>query len=132
LNKIVARFADGRVLKGTTADFVPAKATFHVSAATDPVGAKPMEIKVGDLKALFFVRDYEGNPAHEEQKKFDPTRPPAGRKIEVVFSDGEVLIGTTTGYQKGRPGFFVVPADAASNMERCYVISAATKEVKFL
>ena len=29
-NRIVARFADGRLLKGTTQDFAPAKDTFHV------------------------------------------------------------------------------------------------------
>ncbi len=28
-----------------------------------------------------------------------------GRKIKVVFKDGEVLAGTTTGYQPGRPAF---------------------------
>jgi hypothetical protein len=49
-----------------------------------------------------------------------------------VFNDGEMLLGTTTGYQPGRPGFFVVPADADSNSERCYVISAATQSVSFL
>lgn len=132
MNKIVARFADGRVLKGTTADFVPTKATFHVSGANDSVTAKPMEIQLRDLKALFFVKSYAGDPEYAEKKEFDPTRPPAGRKIKVVFNDGEVLVGTTTGYQPGRPGFFVVPADVASNMERCYVVSASTKEVKFL
>src|SRR5919106_3366543 len=29
-NRIVARYADGRVLKGNTADFAPMKPTFHV------------------------------------------------------------------------------------------------------
>jgi hypothetical protein len=55
-----------------------------------------------------------------------------GRKIRVRFKDGEVLVGTTQGYQPGRPGFFLVPADPGSNIERCYVISAATDEVTFL
>jgi hypothetical protein len=132
LNKIVARFVDGRMIKGTTADFVPNKAIFHVQQATDPAGAKPLEIELKDLKALFFVKDLEGDPAHVEQKEFDPSHPPAGRKIKVVFNDGEILVGTTTGYQKGRPGFFVVPVDPETNMERCYIVTASTKEVGFL
>jgi hypothetical protein len=32
-----------------------------------------------------------------------------GRMIKVVFKDGEVLAGTTTGYQPGRPGFSLCP-----------------------
>jgi hypothetical protein len=54
------------------------------------------------------------------------------RKIRVVFADGETLVGTTQGYQPGRPGFFVVPADSGSNNDRCFVVSAATKEVSFV
>jgi hypothetical protein len=50
----------------------------------------------------------------------------------VKFKDGEVMVGTTVGYQKGRPGFFLVPADADANTERCYVVSAATREISFL
>jgi len=61
-----------------------------------------------------------------------PAHPPAGRRIRAAFKDGEVLVGTTTGYQSNRPGFFIVPADAGSNNERCYVVSAATKEIDFL
>jgi hypothetical protein len=132
MNKVVVRFADGRTLKGMTADFFPTKDLFHVNVSTDSAGAKPLEIKKSDLKALIFVKDLEGDPKHVESNEFDPAHPPAGRRIRVVFKDGEVLVGTTTGYQPGRPGFFLVPADSGSNMERCYVVTAATQEVSFL
>ncbi len=36
------------------------------------------------------------------------------------------MVGTTQGYQPGRVGFFVAPADPHSNTERCFVIAAAT------
>jgi hypothetical protein len=132
VNKVVARFADGRMVKGMTADFFPAKDLFHVSVANAPAGAQPVEIRAMELKALFFVRDFEGDPDHDEQNEFDASRPPAGRRIKVVFKDGEVLLGTTTGYQRGRPGFFLEPADTSSNIERCYVVSAAAQEISFL
>lgn len=132
MNKVVARFADGRMLKGTTADFLPAKDRFHLSEAEAPPGAKPTEVLVRELKALFFVREFKGDAEHVEKNEFDPAHPPAGRRIKVAFQDGEILIGTTQGYQPGRPGFFVVPADAASNIERCYIVSAATREVAFI
>ena len=132
MNNVVARLADGRMVKGMTADFSPAKDRFHVTAAATPVGATPVEIHTKDLKALFFVKSLAGDPQHVEKKAFDPARPPAGRRIRVEFKDGEVLVGTTTGYQPGRPGFFLVPADAESNVERCYVVAAATQEISFL
>jgi len=132
MNNIVARLADGRMVKGMTADFSPAKDRFHVTAAAATVGATPVEIHTKDLKALFFVKSLAGDPQHVEKKAFDPAHPPAGRRIRVEFKDGEVLVGTTTGYQPGRPGFFLVPADAESNVERCYVVAAATHEISFL
>ena len=132
MNKVVARFTDGRMVKGTTADFFPMKDSFHVSEADTPAGTKPVEVRTKDLKALFFVKDLAGNPEYHERKEFDPSRPPAGRRIKVVFNDGEVLVGTTTGYQPGRPGFYLIPADQESNNERCYIVTAATREIGFV
>jgi hypothetical protein len=132
VNRVVARFADGRLVKGVTADFLPAKDSFHVTTAPSPAGAETVEIHTKDLKALMFVRDYAGDPQHVERSEFDPSHPPIGRRIKVTFKDGEVLVGTTAGYQPGRPGLFLIPADAGSNVERCYVVSAATEEITFL
>jgi hypothetical protein len=132
MNKVVARYADGRMAKGTTADFFPNKDLFHVSLANSPAGTTPVEISTKELKALFFVKDFKGDSKHVEAKAFDPEHPPAGRRIRVVFKDGEVLVGTTTGYQPKRSGFFIVPADARSNVERCYVVTAATQEIGFI
>jgi hypothetical protein len=132
MNKVVARFTDGHMVKGVTADFVPAKDRFHVSEVVAAAGSRPTEVQTKDLKALFFVRDLAGNPQHADRKEFDPGRPPVGRRIRVQFNDGEILVGTTQGYQPGRPGFFLVPADAGSNIERCYVVSAAAREITFV
>ncbi len=130
MNKIVARFQDGRIVKGLTTDFLPAKDLFHVVPAEAAPGTKPAEVKVSDLKALFFVRDFTGDAGRQESRDF--TKPPVGRKIRVVFKDGETLVGTTQGYQPGRPGFFVLPADGGSNNERCFVVAAATQDISFV
>ena len=125
-NRVVARYRDGRMIKGTTTDFLPTRDTFHVHPEG---GGAAVVVRHGDLKAIFFVRDYAGNPAHRPKNQYDASKPVIGRKIRVVFEDGEVIVGTTQGYQPGRPGFFVVPADLESNTERCYVLSAATRDV---
>jgi hypothetical protein len=132
MNTIVARYADGRVVKGITNDFLPAKDRFHLLPTDSAPGARAQEILVGDLKALFFVKDLAGSPAHQEGNQFDPVKPPVGKKIRVVFKDGEVVVGTTQGYQPGRPGFFLIPADEKSNNNRCFVVAAATREVTLL
>jgi hypothetical protein len=131
-NKIVARFADGRIFKGSTADFLPTRDHFHLSTNGAPAGSKPARIQVKDLKALIFVKDFAGNPRHEEAREFAPDRTTSGRRIKVIFKDGEILVGTTLAYQPGRPGFFLVPVDPQSNMERCFVVVAATAKISFL
>lgn len=129
MNQVVARFADGQLLKGETGDFYPAKDTFHIVTREQP---RPVEVKTAQLKALFFVKDLQGNPNHLEKGAFDPNLPAPGRKIMVTFQDGEHLVGTTQAYQPGRAGFFMIPADHDSNIERCYVVAAATRSVAFL
>ena len=132
MNHVVARFQDGRILKGQTNDFLPARGTFHLVPEGATAADKPVEVLVPELKALFFVRDLAGNPDHKKTNAFDPAKPPQGRKVRVEFKDGELLIGTTQGYQPDRPGFFVLPADARSNNERCFVVASAVKRVQMM
>jgi hypothetical protein len=131
-NKIVVRYMDGRLLKGYTGDFLPTKAAFHLTPRDAPPGAKPVLVQVAELKAVFFVKDLVGNPDHRERLEFPADRPPVGRKIRVAFKDGEILVGTTQGYDPTRVGFFIVPADSDSNNERCFVVGNATVKVSFL
>lgn len=128
MNQVVARYLDGTTLKGQTNDFLPAKSSFHITED----GSKPREVKVPDLKALYFVRTLGGDPDHQEAKEFPPYAPVPGRKVQVTFKDGEVMVGTTQGYQPDRPGFFLLPADPRSNNERCFVVMSATQSVAFV
>lgn len=131
MNKVVVRFQDGRVLKGFTGDFIAASESFHLARADEP-GAPPHDVHVSELKAVFFVKDLAGNPLHDERKHFESGRTPPGRKLRIEFKDGEVMVGTTQTYEPDAHGFFLVPADSASNIERCFVVAAATDQVIFL
>lgn len=132
MNRIVARFQDGRTLKGFTTDFLPAKDHFHLFTEGQVAGTKPTDVRVPELKALFFVKTLEGNAQHHESSDISSGPATGGRLIRVVFKDGEVLVGRTQGYDRSRPGFFMVPVDQASNNERCFVVAAATQEVSFV
>ena len=73
------------------------------------------------LKAVFFVRDFNGNPAYRERKVFDGAG--QGRRVEVTFADGEVIVGTTLNYRPDGQGFFLSPADPAANNTRIFVVA---------
>ena len=53
MNKVVARFTDGRVVKGFTNDFAPDRALFHVNVDGAPPASKAEELSTSDLKALY-------------------------------------------------------------------------------
>jgi hypothetical protein len=131
-NRIVVRYRDGRTVKGHTADFLPTRRSFHVETVAPDAATRSVEIVLADLKAVFFVKDLAGNHAYQEAKEFQAGRPAAGRRMRVALVDGEVLVGTTMGYQPNRPGFFLVPADPNSNNDRCYLVSSAVRKVEFV
>ena len=57
-NKIVIRYVDKRIEKGITTDFAPNKENFHVTPVGFKPGDKPLEVRIKDLKAVFFVKDF--------------------------------------------------------------------------
>ena len=124
--KIVLHYQDGTILKGHSNDFFPNKTHFHLLLLD---GGDPQTINVAELKGVFTVRSFEGDP--EKRSRQDVDRTGLGRKIRVTFKDGEVVNGYTSGYSPDRPAFFVFPADPESNTERIFVVTAATGSVEF-
>jgi len=129
--KVVARYENGKRVKGFSQDFFPNKDRLHIYPAAKPSG-EAVEVLVKELKAIFFVRDFTGNFQYEERKSYLKEEKPSGRKIEVTFKDGEVMVGTTMGYDPKRTGFFLFPADPKSNNIRVFVMTAAVKKVRNL
>ena len=129
--KVVARYVNGKRVKGFSQDFFPNKDRFRVYPAAKPSG-EATEVLVKELKAVFFVQDFAGNSLYYERKKYLEGEKPSGRKVEVTFMDGEVLVGTTLGYDPNRPGFFLFPADPKSNNIRVFAVSTSVKKVRYL
>jgi hypothetical protein len=132
LSKIVMRFADGRVLKGYTEDFIPDSPTFHFYKKNPKLSSDPQEVLVEDLKGIFFVRDFQGNPKSREPKKIPEGMKLIGRKVEVTFKDKEVMVGSTLDYNPQRRGFFLFPTNRLSNNIMIFVVSQAVHNVRFL
>ncbi len=130
--KVIARYRNGNLIKGYTNDFFPNKPLFHIHPVDSGQTEKGIEVVVSQLKAIFFVKDFSGDPSRSDQKRFTEGQQPTGRKAEVKFADGESLIGSTMGYDPKRPGFFMAPADSDSNNLRVFVVSGAVSSFRFL
>jgi len=126
VNKVVARYKNEKVIKGQTSDFFPNKNTFHLELLNGEI----IEINIEQLKSLFFVKNLIGDKDHKDT--YSDSIPGGGRKLEVLFQDGEKMVGYSQGYSPNRPGFFVIPADKGQNNERVFVVTSATKKVTFL
>ena len=123
-NKVVVRFKDETVMKGTTSDFFPNKMSFHLTTSEGDV----TEIDVENLKAVFFVKDSEGDKTRDDA--YDDEIAGAGRKVLVQFADGETIKGYTLTFKAGKHGFFMTPADLGSNNIRIFVVKSATTDVE--
>jgi len=128
MHKVVAHYQSGQVIKGIARDFTPSKERFRLQAEDGQL----LDISLGDLKGLFFVKNLEGDLGHAKSNLFDLKDMSPGRKIRVEFKDGETLQGITQGYSPDRFAFWVVPADRQSNTERAYIITSSTHRVAFL
>jgi hypothetical protein len=126
-NTVVAHCLDGTLVKGVTNNFFPNKPSFHV---VDRDSGERREITIADLKAVFFVKDFDGDPERREQADVDRTG--FGKKMRVEFGDGETLVGYCQGYSPNRPGFFVFPSDPDSNNDRIFIVTAATRSAEFI
>ncbi|MBC7896807.1 MAG: hypothetical protein H7066_15425 [Cytophagaceae bacterium] len=119
VNSIVARYTDGRIIKGTSLDVAQDRPSCHVRTADGEM----VEVELKDLKALFFVKSLEGNKAHIDGDTLDPADPRSrgAKLIEVKFHDGERVVGLAMRFPPNKPFFFLIPADNVSNNLRILV-----------
>ena len=130
--KIIARFQDGRMTKGYSQDFFPNKPTFRIYENSTGIAGEPVEVKVSDLKAIFFVKTFEGDPQYQERKTYLTEEKASGRKVEVTFRDGELMEGAVLGYNPKQVGFFLFPIDTEGNNIRIFVVNQSVKNVQYL
>jgi hypothetical protein len=128
--KVVARYLDGRLVKGETFTLDSARPTCLIHTTS----GQSVTVTLSELKGMFIVRDHAGRLDYKEVKSMDPGDPRArgARWLEMKFLDGEVLIGLSTNYSEELPIFAVVPTDTQSNNIRILVNRGALESVKIL
>jgi hypothetical protein len=129
--KVVVRYRTGAVIRGFSQDFSLPRDRFHFFPA-DASPGRTSEVIVKDLKAVFVVRNFGGNPGYRERKGYVEGERPLGQIVQVTFDDGEVQVGTVLGYDPTRPAFFLFPADPMSNNITVFAVFSAVKEVRHL
>jgi len=132
--KIVVKFNNGKIIKGYTTDFNPNHDLFHVrpiDEGQEVAQGEQGEVKLNDIKAVFFVKDFQGNKEYQKVRTFNgySSGSPSQRKIVVIFKDGENFYGTTHSYAPDRSGFFVYPIDQNDNNDRVFVPRSALEKV---
>ncbi len=127
--KVVIRYADGQSLKGYTQDFHASRPHFSLRSSPTAPAHESVIVPLVRLKAVFFVRDFAGNPGYVERT--DGAQPQAGRRIEVTLVDDEVIVGSTLNYRSDGQGFFVTPADPLANNIRIFIVANSVRQVRF-
>jgi len=128
MNRAVVAFLDGRRLKGYLLNFSAIKESFRLFSSDNAKQQAGSDIFMKDLKAIFFVRDFEGDPSRNESP--NPNSLKHGRKLQVTFKDGEQISGATEAYSAQKLGFFMFPLCDDSNNLRIFVINRNVAQVK--
>ena len=120
---VVARYRDGKMVKGVIRDFNPG----HPKISVVTTAGITISVNLVDLKALFFVKNLEGDESYPKTREFHEEKGihSADNKIAVHFKDGELLTGYTDYYAPHGQGFLMYPANPDGNNIRAYVINAA-------
>jgi hypothetical protein len=129
-NKVVVAFLDGRRLKGYVFNFSALRELFRLFPEEGPGHEEGKDVAMKDLKAVFFVKTFAGNPEYHESDSLDRLK--HGRRVEVTFPDGEKIVGSTEGYNPQKLGFYVFPADPNNNNVRVFVVNKNTERVRLV
>ncbi len=135
--KVILRFTDGKMLKGFIRDLKLSDEHLFI----EDESANQLKVRLKELKAIFFVRRFEGDRSYHEKQTFTST-PPNATRVFVRFKDGENIAGFIEGevpWQRGffhesmrEKGFTIVPVDEGSNNVKVLVITSAVADVAMI
>lgn len=140
--KVVAHKKSGQLVKGYADIPLPVDVegipyscclTLPNQLKLEPVlEGRSVQITLDSLKAIFFVRDFKGDPSYAETKFFNPAPKIEGLWVHLTFGDGEITEGIVhNGISLlNDSGFLMKPPDPHSNNEAVYVVKAALNEFR--
>ncbi|HOP26646.1 MAG TPA: hypothetical protein PLM22_02100 [Candidatus Sabulitectum sp.] len=130
MNRVVVHTCTGEIIKGYTADFSKDRPSFLLTTDEDGV-TMHQTIELAGLKAVFFVRSFQGNFLHKTLHTFDDLSG-YGKKVMIKFRDGERFYGRVEVLSPEDIGFFIYPMDSESNTIRAFVIKDFITDVRVM
>lgn len=124
-DKIVVRFKDSTLLKGTVSVFSPFHRFFQLERQEGDV----VTVDLDRIKAMFFVRTFDGDKNYTY--KYEDELYWVGDKVMVRFHDGEKLVGYTHQLDCSPRGFFITPADVNGNNKYVFASKSAIHSMCF-
>ncbi len=135
--KSVIRYNNGTIIKGYLKDFSPDQSEITLIVATTN---RTLTVNIDELKAIFFVKSFEGDKEHKEIKTYGISKP-SGQRVFIKFKDDESMVGFLEGNvpwdrgfflsskDKGIKGFFLLPVDLDSNNKKVFVVKSSVRDV---
>lgn len=142
--KVVAHLHGGKLVKGflKSAEGSDLEALFRhtLSAMESEIriqghdSSETIKLGVESLKALFFVKSFEGSADYSEVKFFHSNPTVEGLWVQIKFRDGEVTEGVLHNSVRYLldAGFFLKPPDPLSNNQLVYVLKRSLAEFRVL
>ncbi len=129
LQKVVVRTRDGEVIPGFANQNLISDTLKIITQQ-----GKEQTFKTDKLKAVFFVKDFRGNPEYDEIKFLNKQSVSSMIWARVEFFDGEVLEGKIPNNMEliSSPGFYLSPSDQDTNNRRVWVVKSALKNFTIL
>jgi uncharacterized protein DUF6982 len=140
LLKVVARGRSGDMVKGYLESVTDLDKFRDTSLNAYEIRICPADssttsaLKVDTLKAVFFVKSFDGNSDYREAQYFTEAPIYPGIWVRVRFFDQEVMEGIMENSIRSfmEPGLLITLPDAESNNEAAYVIKSALHELQIL
>ncbi|MEO8725458.1 MAG: hypothetical protein ABI383_04990 [Acidobacteriaceae bacterium] len=94
----------------------------------------PLDISLVDAKAVFFVKDFDGQKQRKDLNFHQRASSIDGVWVQLAFHDGETLEGMVFNsiHPLIDPGFFLIPTDPGSNNRLVYVLKHALADYRVL
>lgn len=96
--------------------------------------SKIEEIPIEHTKAVFYVKDFDGDLDHRDLRFYRGAPILHGVWVRLEFYDGEVMEGLVHNTLRFLvdPGIFIRPTDPKSNNRLVYVVKSCLKECRIL
>lgn len=128
---VVVHYKNGDIRKGYTKNFAFFRDTFDLTEVDSKTQKElqSIQVRVEDLKAVFFVKNLNGKPDYHTDPNSVPERYGFGDRLEITFMDNETMVGYTPRYRENNNGFILYPADPKVNNDLVAVIRSATQAI---